>query len=44
MRERYAGRGLEGRCKLIGEVWELCSDERKHAIKALNGRLAVARG
>lgn len=44
MRERYAGRGRAGRSKLIDEVCALCGYERKHAIKVLNGRLAVAGG
>jgi len=44
MRERYAGRGREGRSKLIDEVCALCGYERKHAIKVLNGRLAIAGG
>lgn len=44
MRERYAGRGREGRSKLIDEVCELCGYERKHAIKVLNGKLVVAGG
>lgn len=41
MRERYEGRGREGRSKLIDEVCELCGYERKHAIKVLNGRLPI---
>lgn len=44
MRERYEGRGRKGRSKLIDEVCELCSYDRKHAIKVLNGRLAVTGG
>jgi hypothetical protein len=44
MRERYAGRGREGRSKLIDEVCALCGYERKHAIKVLNGRLAIPGG
>jgi len=44
MRERYAGRGREGRSKLIDEVCELCGYARKHAIKLLNGKLPVAGG
>lgn len=44
MRERYAGRGREGRSKLIDEVCELCGYDRKHAIKLLNGKLPLAGG
>jgi len=42
MRERYEGRGREGRSKLIDEVCAMCGYERKHAIKVLNGRLPIA--
>jgi hypothetical protein len=44
MRERYVGRGREGRSKLIDEVCAMCGYERKHAIKVLNGKLAIAGG
>ena len=44
MRERYVGRGREGRSKLIQEVCELCGYDRKHAIKLLNGKLPIAGG
>lgn len=44
MRERYRGRGREGRSKLIEELCELCGYERKHAIKLLNGRLPISGG
>lgn len=44
MRERYGGRGREGRSKLIDEVCALCGYDRKHAIKVLNGKLAIAGG
>lgn len=42
MRERYRGRGREGRSsKLIDELCELCGYDRKHAIKLLNAKLPV---
>lgn len=41
MRERYRGRGREGRSKLIDELCEMCGYERKHAIKLLNGKLPI---
>jgi len=44
MRERYRGRGREGRSRLIDELCELCGYDRKHAIKILNGRLPVVGG
>jgi len=44
MRERYQGRGREGRSRLIDELCELCGYERKHAIKVLNGKLPVVGG
>ena len=37
-RQRYAGRGKEGRSRLLNEVCELCGYERKYAIKVLSGR------
>ena len=38
MRGRYAGRGREGRSKLLDEFCELCGYERKYAIKLLRGQ------
>lgn len=43
MRERYAGRGREGRRRLLDELCELCGYERKYAIKLL-GRKRRAGG
>jgi len=41
MRERYRGRGREGRSRLIDELCEMCGYERKHAIKLLNGKRPI---
>lgn len=41
-RERYARRGRQGRSRLLDEVCALCGYERKHAIKVLGGRRAIA--
>jgi hypothetical protein len=38
MRLRYAGRGREGRSRLLDEFCELCGCERKYAIKLLRGQ------
>ena len=38
MRWRYAGRGTEGRSRLLDEVCEVCGYERKYAIKLMNRR------
>lgn len=35
MRERYQGRGREGRSRLLDEVCEVCGYSRKHAIKLM---------
>ena len=35
MRERYQGRGREGRSRLLDELCEVCGYERKHAIKLM---------
>ena len=43
MQERYAGRGREGRSRLLDEICELCGYDRKYAIKLL-GRKVPARG
>ena len=40
-RWRYAGRGKEGRSRLLDEVCALCGYERKYAIKVLGGRRAI---
>lgn len=42
MRNRYAGRGREGRSRLIDELCELCGYERKYAIKVLGGKRRIA--
>lgn len=41
MRWRYAGRGREGRTKLLDEFCELCGYERKYAIKLLRGQRRI---
>lgn len=41
MRERYGGRGREGRSRLINELCELCGYDRKHAIKMLGRKLPI---
>ena len=38
MRQRYAGRGREGRGRLLDEFCELCGYGRKYAIKLLRGQ------
>ncbi len=38
LRQRYAGRGREGRSRLIDEVCEQWGYSRKHAIKLLNAK------
>ena len=38
MRWRYAGRGRNGRIKLLDEFCALCGYERKYAIKLLGGK------
>ena len=38
MRWGYAGRGREGRSRLLDEFCELCGYERKYAIKLLSSR------
>lgn len=38
MRQRYAGRGREGRSRLLDEFCELCGYGRKYAIKLLRGQ------
>lgn len=42
MRRRYAGRGKEGRSRLVDELCALCGYERKYASKVLAGRRAIA--
>ena len=44
IRERYAGRGRKGRSRLLDELCELCGYDRKHAIKLLGKKVAVAGG
>lgn len=41
MRQRYVGRGREGRSRLIDELCALCGFERKYAIKVLGGKRRV---
>jgi len=41
MRERYSGRGREGRSRLIDELCELVGYSRKHAIKVLGKKGAA---
>lgn len=41
MRERYSGRGREGRSRLIDELCELVGYSRKHAIKVLGKKLPI---
>lgn len=36
MRSRYAGRGPEGKSRLLDEVCEVCGYERKYAIRLMN--------
>lgn len=43
-RLRYPGRGREGRSRLIDEVCDTLGVTRKHAIKALNGRVSTGGG
>lgn len=40
-RQRYAGRGREGRSRLLDEVCQLTGYERKYAIKVLSGRRPI---
>lgn len=44
MRRRYAGRGREGRAKLLDEFCALCGYERKYAIKLLGGKRRAGGG
>ena len=44
MRWRYAGRGTEGRSRLLDEVCEVCGYERKYAIKLMNRRQPAPKG
>ena len=41
MRVRYAGRGREGRSKLLDQLCEVCGYERKYAIKLLRGQRRI---
>lgn len=41
MRQRYAGRGREGRSRLLDELCALCGYERKYAIKVLGGKRRI---
>jgi len=41
-RKRYARRGRQARNLLLDEVCVLCGYDRKHAIKVLGGRRAIA--
>lgn len=41
MRERYAGRGREGKGRMLDELCEQWGYSRKHAIKLLGGKLAA---
>lgn len=41
-RHRYAGRGREGRSRLLDEVCQLTGYERKYAIKVLSGKRPIA--
>ena len=43
MRWRYAGRGREGKSRLLDELCEVCGYDRKHAIKLLNAAPPTAR-
>jgi hypothetical protein len=36
---RYAGRGREGKSRMLDELWQDYEYERKYAIKLLGGRL-----
>ena len=36
-RRRYAGRGRQGRGRLLDEVCAICGVSRKHAIKLMGG-------
>lgn len=40
-RQRYAGRGREGRSRLLDEVCQLTGYERKYAIKVLKGKRPI---
>ena len=44
LRLRYAGRGKEGKTRLLDEFCEHYRYERKHAIKLLGGHLSKATG
>jgi len=44
MQERYAGRGREGRSRLLDEICELCGYDRKYAIKLLRRKAPVGDG
>ncbi len=41
IRRRYSGRGRAGRSRLLDEVCDTLGLSRKHAIKALNGRVST---
>jgi hypothetical protein len=44
LRERYAGRGKEGKGRMLDELCEQHGYERKHAIKLLRGRVCLGVG
>ena len=44
LRNRYAGRGKQGRSRLLDELCEQYGYSRKHAVKLLSGSLAPASG
>ena len=41
IRQRYSGRGRDGRSRLLDEVCDTLGLSRKHAIKMLNGRVST---
>ena len=40
-RQRYGGRGRQGRSRLLDEVCEVCGVSRKHAIKLMRGQMGL---
>jgi hypothetical protein len=44
LQKRYAGRGKEGKTRLLDEFCEHYGYERKHAIKLLGGSFAQSGG
>lgn len=41
VRWRYAGRGRQGRGRLLDEVCAICGVSRKHAIELMGGRMGM---